>query len=458
VKLNPLKEILPILKGRIMTGNEESYFNKVVTKIKHVKPNSLLFCIDKKEAEALKKANLPPCIVVIDHLELVNHLDQEGVTVVTVKRTKAAFRKFLTYYRSIFDIPVISITGSTGKTTTKEMITHILKKQGNVKSTILNYNLFRSNAAVLLRFDEKTDFAVFELGVGYRGHLSLCSKYFGPFSTVITTIGADHISRFESKEDYIQEKAKIFKGLGEKNVVVLNADCENTKKVNLSTVTNKIFTYGFSDDADYKASNFHYVENGVSFTLTYENQLYDVFVPGYGKHNVYNALAAITTTNAHGVPIEVSIERLKSYKHPRRHLEVSTGLNGATIIDDTWNTNSTSVKAALTVLKDISKEKKTVAILGQISELGTEEENEHRLIGREVFAKQIDKLITVGETASMIANEAIKMGMKKEDIFPCVNESEVLSAVAELADPNSMILVKTSMRQSFRDFMKKLKQ
>lgn len=453
-----LQEILPHIGGTIIQGETNPTFTNVTTRIKNLKEHTLFFFV-KKKVKFLNEEILPfpPSIVIIDNLEYLQKISGEA-TIVKVNRGKQAFRKFLSYYRSLFNIPVIGITGSSGKSTTKKMITHILSNQYSVKSTIQNYNLFSSNAAVLMRFNKKTDFGVFELGVGYRGHLSRCSKYMGPFTAVITTIGTDHVSRYRSKADYINEKTKILRGIGKDNAVILNADCENTQKIDLSHIYNKIFFFGLSDTADYRAANIRYSSNGMEFTLHHEELMYDVFVPGYGIHNVYNALAAIATIHFHGISIEKAIERLTTFKHMKRHLEVSYGINGSTIIDDTWNTNSKSVEAALTVLNAISAEKKTIAILGKISELGLEEESEHRKIGQMVLNNQIEKLITIGETASIIANEAISLGMKKDNVFICENADDVLTIIDELADPQAIILVKTSMRESFKEFIKKLKE
>lgn len=451
-----LQEVLSVIGGNIVQGHINSTITNVTTKIKHVREHTLFFNLKKESLPEHVTLSLPTNIIVVDNLRFVTKF-AENTTVVKVRNIKRSFRKFLSYYRNLFTCPVIGITGSSGKSTTKKMITHILSNEHNVKSTIQNYNLFRSNASVLMKFDEETDFGVFELGVGYRGHLKLCCKYFGPFTAVITTIGTDHISRYRSKEDYIQEKAEILNGLGKKNAVILNADCENTRKIDLSSITNKIIYFGFSEKANYRATHVQFSTNGMKFVLHHDQKNYDIFIPGYGIHNVHNALCAIATTHYHGICIEKAIKQLETFKHMPRHLEVSEGIHGSTIVDDTWNTNTTSVEAALKVLRHISNGKKTIAILGKISELGSEEENEHRKIGKMILEHQIETLITIGKTASIIANEALKQGMKQENIITCNHPSEVLSLVSEFANSDSIILVKTSMRDSYKDFVKKLK-
>lgn len=451
-----LEEILPHIGGILIKEGTLTGIKKVITNPKKLKDGALLFCLGSvKNLE--KDHSFPPCTIVSERVKNLRNLSGD-VTIVKVKKIKKAYEDFLSYYRSLFSIPVIAITGTYGKTTTKEMIKHILSDQYKVKATKRNYNLFRSNASVLANFDAGTDFGVFEFGVGKKGNLERCSRCFGPYTALITGIGADHIERFGTIENYILEKSRILNGVGENQLAILNADCQNTLKITKDCTDKKFTWFGLGEKANYRAQNIQYTDHGMEFTLTFNHSSYLVNVQGYGIHNVYDALAAIAATHSYGIDLGVAVERLKSFKQLERHLEVSKGLKGTTLIDDSWNTNSGSVQAALTVLKDLSKGKTTIAVLGKISELGLEEENEHKKIAQLVVDHKIDKLVTIGNTASIISNEALRLGMDSHNIFICKDEMEATTILEKISGSNSIILVKTSMRESFGNFLKELKK
>ncbi|OIU70800.1 Mur ligase family protein [Rossellomorea aquimaris] len=450
-----LHEILPAIKGEIVKEGPPVTLKKVITQKKKLRNGSLFFCLDRNLGKTDLKNTLPPCVIITDRLQKLK--DSTGdATIVKVGNIKEAYHRFLLFHRRSFDIPIIAITGTSGKTTTKEMLRHILSDGHNVKATLGNYNLFRSNASVLANFEEKTDFGVFEFGVGKTGNLDKCSKYFGPYSALITGIGSDHIERFGSPEKYREEKLKILNGVGDGRLIFLNADCPNTveavHKLNLTPIW-----FGTDSKADYKAEDIHFSRHGMEFTLTYENRAYPVIVPGLGEHNVYNALAALASAHSHGIDLQSAIRRLKSFRPLKRHLEMKKGIKGSTLIDDTWNTNSSSVHAALSVLKEISSNKHSIAVIGKISELGAEEKAEHKKIAGMVIDNQPSTLITIGKTASTIGKEALKLGMDAENIHMCEKPEDAFSLIQKLAGPETIILVKTSMRESFRGFLKKLK-
>lgn len=450
-----VEEILPHIKGVIVKEGASKSFSKVITRKKQLKEEMLFFCIDRNLKKRNTEALLPSCVVVTDRVKDVKDLPGEA-TIVEVENIKEAYQQFLCFYRSLFSVPVIAITGTYGKTTTKEMIKHILSEDYDVKATKGNYNLFRSNSSVLAGFEEKTGVGIFEFGVGKPGHLEKCCRCFGPFSALITGIGADHIERFGDQKTYMEEKAKILHGVGSKQVAILNSDCMYSRRIS-RTFNKKILWFGIKEEADYKADCVRYAKDGMEFLLTHGHHSIPVYVPGYGSHNVSNALAALATTHAHGFNLNEAVKRLQTFKPLRRHLEMTEGIKGATLIDDSWNTNSGSIKAALAVLNQISNGKKTIAVLGRISELGEEEENEHLKIGRTVYNNQPSHLITIGSTAAIIAKEALKQGMDPKNISTFSEPEEALSLLHEMADSETIILVKASMRDSFRSFVKQLK-
>jgi UDP-N-acetylmuramoyl-tripeptide--D-alanyl-D-alanine ligase len=456
VKSLNLNEILPCINGVVIRNGPPPVLEKVITQKKKLQNGSLFFCLDRNLNETDFHKAFPPCVIISDRVGKLKNIKGD-VTIVKVNNIKGAYRSFLQFYRSLFDIPVIAITGTSGKTTTKEMIRHILSSRYKVKATLGNYNLFRSNASVLANFEEETDYAVFEFGIGKTGNLERCGRYFGPYSALITGIGADHIERFGSTDKYVAEKLKILTGVGKNGFTFLNADCPNTSQaLNTLDTVNPVW-FGLGDKADYKGEDIRFSAHSMEFTLRHKENTYQVSIPGYGIHNVYNSIAAIAVTHVHGFDILSAIDSLKSFRHLRRHLEVKKGLNGSTLIDDTWNTNSNSVQAALSVLQEVSKGRHSIAVLGKISELGIEEKSEHKKIAGMVVKSQPSVLITIGQTAATIGKEALQLGMNSENIHMCKQSQEAFELLKRLAGPQSVILVKASMRESFRKLLRDLK-
>ncbi|XXM70993.1 UDP-N-acetylmuramoyl-tripeptide--D-alanyl-D-alanine ligase [Lysinibacillus sphaericus] len=450
-----LHDILSLIKGEVIKKGPPIECKKVITQKKKLKEGSLFFCLDRNLGKHELETPFPLCVIITDRTSRLKNIEGDA-TVVKVKNIKKTYQHFLHWYRKLFDFPVIAITGTSGKTTTKEMIKHILSEGYNVKATLGNYNLFRSNASVLANFEENTDFAVFEFGVGKKGNLAKCSTFFGPYSALITGIGADHIERFGSQEKYRDEKLKILNGVVKQGNIILNADCQTTVE-SVHGLKIKPIWFGMGDNADYRAKDLRFSQRGMAFTLSHKDAEYPVILPGPGVHNVYNAVAALAAVHSHGIELEGAIARLASFRPLKRHLEIKKGLKGCMLIDDTWNTNSSSIQAALSLLKEVSGDKHSIAVLGGISELGNEEEAEYKKIARMVIENRPSTLITIGKSASTIGKEAIRLGMDAGNIHTCEEPGEALDLLEEMAGNETVVLVKTSMRESFRHFLKRLK-
>jgi UDP-N-acetylmuramoyl-tripeptide--D-alanyl-D-alanine ligase len=378
--------------------------------------------------------------------------------IIFVKDSEKAYRRFIDYYRKQFPIPIIGITGTCGKTTTKEMVAKILeKKDSNVVKTERSQNGRNENIRYLMKIDKSTDYAIIEVGVGYPGGIKEFGRFFKPNIGVITTIGTDHIKGFKTQEAYIREKASMLKVLNHPNgTIILNKDDQIIRNLDLKQFKGKIVYFGLSNDAHFKASNIQYIENGMKFTLHYGSEVHDCSINSFGYHNVYNVLAAIAVTTTLGVDIKEAIQSLKDFQHIERHLQLRIGINNCLLIDDTWNTNSKSIESALEVLSNISKGRKTIAVIGDIEELGDFSESEHIKIGDFVRYYNINQLITIGNKSKLIAKRAFELGMDKNNIFNLNEKKELVRTLKKIANDNSIVLIKTSMRDSFDKVLKQL--
>ena len=449
-----LRKIGPIIGGVLVRGNPDCIIRNIATKNHHkFTKNTLVFYREKLKVPT----NLTSCIIVTNKKK-DSLFFPKSYTVVYVKNVRLAFYKFIRYYRNLFHIPVIGVTGTCGKTTTKEMISHILSPEMNIVKTVLSQNGLTHNLNYLLQFDDQTDAAVIEMGVNSPGHILHSASYFSPNIGLITTIGTDHLEGFKHHHEYVREKESMLKAVHPRGTMIINADDHNSRKLRKNIFKGKLIYIGEAEFADYKIVKIKYDHKGMKYILEHRGKLYVGYVPGFGKHNVYNAVFSIAAASLLGIDIDTSIDRLKTYKPVQRHLEVSEGINNSTIIDDTWNTNPTSIRAGLEVLEQVSKGKKSIAILGDIEELGAHSQVEHQKIGALIRKHNIDFLITIGDQAKEIAKTARQLGMNSNNIFSVKNEDHLLNILMRHADKHTIILIKTSMRKSFRTLLKRIKE
>ncbi|MCG7334424.1 UDP-N-acetylmuramoyl-tripeptide--D-alanyl-D-alanine ligase [Sporosarcina sp. ACRSM] len=456
-----VKAVRKLLQGDLISGSEEWYVKDAIYYNRHdlTKRHTLLF-VSRSDAVNWHEINQKgPSLVISDQPidELKSALP--NTTVIKVASLVQSYWKFINYYRSLFTIPVVTITGTCGKTTTKDMIKHILSKDRTVQASVSSKNEPRRSFPYLMGIDEKTDAAVFEHGLGNSGNIAHQCMIYQPTIGIITNIGVHHLDGCQNLEGYIRAKSEIVDGLKEDGTLILNADDENTRKVPIQSFKGKIIYFGVGMQSDFRASTIRFVNQGMAFHLHCNKRIYRAYIPGYGEHQVYNALAALAAVNEMGMDIKEAIARLATYENMTRHLEFSDGIGGSTIIDDTWTNNPTSIEAALKVLDTIGKGKNVILVLGDINRLGNFEKKYHREIGSLVAKRKIHTLITIGSKAEEIARQAIQDGSKatihivqevkglKEMLEPVLNSDAILLIKGPMSS-RSMIEFASSLKDN----------
>lgn len=455
-----LKDIISHINASIIKGNKDLVIKKVVTKPNKIKDNTLLFYFDNKKLDLKSHQFNRSNVIVTDKPD--NVLKHTGnPTIVKVADINQAYWDFVQYYRGLFQIPVIGVTGTCGKTTTTEMIKTILSKKYNTHSTWDGNNAFYLSLPYILGINSKTEAAVFEMGVGKPGDLKYMCKHYRPQVGVLLNIGTYHLQGCGTLEKYIGAKAELLEGLGFNGTLILNSDDKNSSKIDLSRFKGNIIYFGIKNRAHFTAKNVKYKNQGMKFVLENKDKSYPVYVPGYGEHNVYNALAAIAATCSIGIEINNSIEWLASFKPVRQHMQMRPGINGCTIIDDTWNCTPLSMESAIEVLKSLGKSKTTVAVFGYMPRLGAAGNLEYYRIGEKVAKAGIDFIITIGDDARKIGRKCITTGMDKNKVFFCTSAAELYQALLPLTGQDTVILFKfpykyrLSKDPSFVEFMGK---
>lgn len=443
MKPHTVGEIRAVISGDLIHGSDEVIIHYGAYRLKQIKnPNTILFT-NKRIIGWEKLEDFFPLVLATDRSYSQGELP-DNLTVIQVDNFEEAYWKFVHYYRSQFQIPIVAITGTAGKTTTKEMIKHILSSNKKVTSTNLTNNSRTACLQYLLSIEEETEAAIFETAVGSPGDILKAGEYFKPTIGIITNIGAHHLNYCKTLEGYIQAKGEMVKIIDPMGVLIINAEDINTRQIDTTKFLGKIIKVGTHNSCDFRAFNIHYSQGGMNFSVQHEQANYQIFVPGLGEHQVYNALAAIAAVYEMGVSIPEAAFQIKTFKTFNKQLQVIEGINESIILDDTWSLTTTSLEAGLKVLNEIGETKKKIAVIGTITDLGSWGYIIHEQAGELIQQIGVDVLITVGEHASIMADHAVKMGFSSP-VYTFKNTILVYDLLNKIVDSNTIILIKGDM-------------
>jgi len=322
----------------------------------------------------------------------------DNIPAVFVPDTVKALGLLASAYRDLFKIPVVAVTGSVGKTSTKEMIASILSAKFRVHKTKGNFNNEIGLPLSVLELEDHHEAAVFELGMRGFGEISELSRIVKPDIAVITNIGITHIERLGTRQNILKAKLEILDGMDKDGTVVLNGDDELLSGLK-GLLPHKTVFYGINEGNDILAYDLcRKGEAGVSFKVQSPQEDTEYFVPAPGIHNVHNALAGLAVARILGMTESEIKEGMAAYTGERLRLSIEEK-DGIKFINDSYNAAPSSMKAALDVLNDIGKGKRKWAVLGDMLELGDYSEDAHREIGRLVSTLGIDYLVGIGKDA-----------------------------------------------------------
>lgn len=331
-----------------------------------------------------------------------------ALPVIYVDDTKNALLALASYYRGLFSCPVVGLTGSVGKTTTKEMTALVLSAAYKTVKTQGNLNNDIGMPQTIFTMDDSTEAAVIEMGMNHKGEIARLAAVSRPDIGIITNIGVSHIENLGSRENILQAKLEMLTGMKKGSPLILNGDNDL-----LSTVRNRDFDIRFfgieNPDCAVRAVDLETSADGTACKIVWQNQKYPTFIPAAGIHNVYDALAAFAAGTAAGVAPEKAADALRQYV-PAGMRQKTVRKNGITFIEDCYNASPDSVKAGLNALADIPA-KRRIAVLGDMLELGDYAETAHAECGKYAAQKKIDILITVGEESRYTAKAAEEAGL-----------------------------------------------
>lgn len=450
-----VKDILISTEGNMLSGKEKDILVGVSTDTRRLRPGELFVAIkgDRFDGhnfilDAVSKG--AGGVLVQDGCITNSNFDMEGLSFISVPDSIRAIGDIARFHRSRFTIPLIGITGSNGKTTTKEMTAGILARKMNVLKNFGTENNQIGVPLTLMRLAAEHKIAVLEMGTNHPGEIRRLSEIGRPTMAVITNIGPSHLEQLKDVETVLKAKCEILEHIdGKEAKLVINGDDELLSAIKTGL---KVVRFGLNKDFDFYAEKINLEPDGVSFKL---NGKWDIEIGLVGRHNVYNALAAIAASWDFGVSIDDIKEALKEFRVPNMRMEVKR-LGDINIINDTYNSNPLSMKQAIDALKDMTTIGRKILVAGDMLELGTLSGRFHHLMGRQAAESGIDLIVAVGKLAEHIAKGAQEAGMSGKKIKMCNLTKEACVAVLQLIKKGDTVLVKGSRAMKMEQIVAEL--
>jgi UDP-N-acetylmuramoyl-tripeptide--D-alanyl-D-alanine ligase len=334
---------------------------------------------------------------------IVDHAIDTDLPLVLVQDTRKALGELAKQHRCQFSIPVIALTGSCGKTTTKEMIRSILAEVGPVLTNFKNFNNEIGLPLTLLNLNDQHRYAVIEMGANHAGEIAYLTQLTQPNVALITNIGPAHLQGFGSMPGVAQAKSEIFLGLGKNGVAIINAEDKFADTLQKECAAFRVLRFGLSDTADFSATNIQMDTDGkATFLLHASNgkeMMLSLSLPG--QHHVLNALAAAAAASQVGIPLSQIKSGLEKMQAVPGRVIVNKTKSGATLIDDSYNANPSSVEVALKLLAHYSGQR--IFVMGDMGELGQNAVDYHRQIGQLAKELNIDEVYTCGDLSQETA-------------------------------------------------------
>ncbi len=368
---------------------------------------------------------------------------------IKVENTSKAILDIARYYRSKFEIPVIGITGSVGKTSTKEMISAVLSGRFNVHKTAGNFNNEIGLPLTLFKLSDEHEAAVIEMGMNHFDEIHRLSLTALPQISVITNVGTSHIENLGSREGILKAKLEILDGMKKDGVLIINGDNDLLGQ-DLKLDIKKI-TYGLANTNKYYAENIEYKGEITTAIVNSPIRKYNIEINSLGEHMVYNTLAAIAVAEELGLSEEEILRGLKNYTPVKMRMHIETYENGITVIDDTYNASPDSMEAALKVLKSYDSKGRKIAVLGDMLEMGEFGPSLHERVGKYASDIGIDALYAIGDISKNIYKGAKNDNKINASYY--TTKDMFVNEIEECIRPGDVVLFKASRGMHFEEML-----
>ena len=436
-----LEEIAKATDGKVLQKSHRNYFKNVSTDSRTIQNDDIFFALTGQNfdghdfiQEAIKKG--AKAIVISKKTKNKCY----KVNIIKVKDTAVALGKLARYHRKKYKMPLIAITGSAGKTTTKDIVYDVLKTKYKALKNFGTHNNQIGVPQTIFKVNQRHEICVLELGTNHFGEISYLSSIALPQIAVITNIGASHLEFLKNLNGVLKEKSDIFNYLRGPKIALLNGDDKYLRRIKLPREF-KVFTFGLKANCDFRASDIHIEDNKVSFLF---NKKHKLCLNTSGKFNIYNALIGVSCGLIFGIDIKNIRATLNNFQFAQRRLN-RIDCENFSVIDDTYNSNPLSLMGAIETLLEFKNKGRKILIMGDMLELGPCSLKLHRQIGRFISKKPIDILITLGHFSKATANEA-KLNSTKSlrKIFSFDSKAELIDFLRSKVKSGDLLLIKGS--------------
>lgn len=422
----------------------EGTFDNVCTDTRKIQPGCLFIALKGENFDghtfAAKAVESGALCVMVDH---DCGLDAKQII---VEDTRIALLQLAGYYRSLFNIHVIGVTGSVGKTTTKEMVHTVMSSKYDTLKNEGNLNNEIGVPLTLFRLEKHHEAAVIEMGMSGFNEISRMTAIVKPDAAIISNIGVSHIENLGSREGILKAKLEILEGMAPDAPIILNGDDDMLSKAD--TGSHPVIRYGIQNtDCAYKALNITSTDEETAFECSSGAGAVEASLPFTGRHNIYNALAATAAGKLFDISEEDAMEALKGYKTTGMRQKI-VKKSGITFIEDCYNASPDSQSAAMSVLGSLTARRK-IAVAGDMLELGEYSETAHRLVGQYAAKNNIDILFTYGEKSKFTAESGLENGLK--DVRSFTDKEALTKELSSLLQEGDAVLFKASRGMKLED-------
>ena len=454
-----VKDILKVTKGELIIGNTEIECENFSKDTRQINKGDMYIGIKGESFdgnEFWKKALDNGAQGVIAEKIKISEEEKnkyKDKIIIRVENTLEALYEIAKYKRSLYDIPVIAITGSVGKTSTKDIISNVVSQKYKTLKTKGNSNNNIGLPFTILRLKDE-EAAVLEMGMNHFGEISLLSQIAKPTICVITNIGTSHIGNLGSRQNILKAKLEILDGTDNPTIVINNDNDLLHKWYEENKENKNIKTYGIENKSDLNAKDIVLTKSSSNYNCDLDGKIVNINVPVGGEHFTLNSLCAITIGKILNIENEKIKKGIESFELTGKRMDITEVKDKIKIINDAYNASYESMKASLKVLSEY-KENRKIAVLGDMFELGEYAKELHEKVGEEVVNNNIDILICMGENSKNIISKA-KDKMNNENIYYANTKEEIEGLLEKIAKKEDVILFKASNGMKFYELAERM--
>ena len=453
-----VEECLRAIGGKNSSGVGDEFFRGVSIDSRTLKKGELFVCIQGDRFDGhnfIKEAqDKQAAAIVLSEESEMSRVREKAPVVIRVKNTLKALQELALFYRKKMPVKVIGITGTNGKSTTKEMTAAITEKKFKTIKTKGNLNNHIGLPLTIFHLSKTDEIAVMEMGMSAAGEIKRLAEIAKPGIGVVTNISEGHLVHLKTLKKVQAAKGELFDSLSEKEIAIVNADDPLVLEL-AKSVRAKVITYGIYKGADIKAENICPMDReGFKLSVNFSGKNIPMCIPFLGECNIYNALAAIATSWSLGIAPDDIKQGLMAAKLLANRFEVSEH-RGVTIINDSYNANPRSMKEALKILAKYKCKGRRFFIVGEMLELGDLSKPAHKALGVDVAKYSIDYLVTVGDLSSHVAKSAVASGMNKKNTAIASGYECAVAFIKKHSRSGDCLLVKGSRGSKMEEVVRR---